>query len=166
MLITLIYLLILAVLLWALRVMLRGAPYLPSKPQAIKEMVEYSQAGPGRAVAELGSGDGRVMIALAKTGAEVVGYENNPLLVWWSRRRIAVAGVGKLAEVRRGNLWKADLSSYDAIVVFGFTHLMDRLGRKINQEGKPKVIVVSNAFRIPSLRETGRGTQTVTYRKP
>jgi protein-L-isoaspartate O-methyltransferase len=159
------YLLVLAGLLYLLRIVLRGAPYLPSKPVAIREMVEYSRAQPGRRIAELGSGDGRVVIALAQAGAQVDGYENNPLLVWWSRRRIAAAGVGDRAQIYRRDLWKVDLAPYDAIVVFGFTHLMDRLGRKISREGKARVIVVSNAFAIPSLRETARGAQTITYRK-
>jgi protein-L-isoaspartate O-methyltransferase len=158
-------LLILAGLLWLLRVLLRGAPYLPSKPAAITEMVRFSGAGRGVHIAELGSGDGRVMIALADAGATVTGYENNPLLVWWSRRRIKAAGLADRAQVRRGDLWKSDLSGYDAIVVFGFTHLMDRLGQKIDREGKPDVVVVSNAFKIPSLRETQRGIQTIVYRK-
>jgi hypothetical protein len=40
---------------------------------------------PGKLVADLGSGDGRLVIALAKSGLKATGYELNPWLVWYSR---------------------------------------------------------------------------------
>ena len=159
----LLQILVLVGLAAVLRILLRGAPYLPSKPMAIREQVEFSEARNGFRIAELGSGDGRVVVALAQAGATVHGYENNPALVAASRRRITAAGVGDRATVTRCDLWKVDYSDYDAVVVFGMSHIMKKLSRKLKSELQPGAIVVSNAFPLPGWNEVARGESAIKY---
>lgn len=159
-------LLIMAALVWTLRILLRGAPYMPSKPQAITEQVKLSGAAPGKKIAEIGSGDGRVAIALAQAGATVDGYENNPVLVRKSRRAAERAGVGELVTFHRRDLWKVNYAGYDAVVVFGFTYLMKRLSKKLAREMKPGTIIVSNAFKIPGWTPVEQGKSVLKYLVP
>ncbi|MBU4142330.1 hypothetical protein KKE99_05680, partial [Patescibacteria group bacterium] len=62
-----------------------GAPYVPIPKNGLDKMVEFANIKFGQKAVDLGSGDGRIMIAMAKAGAIVHGYEINPLLVWWTQ---------------------------------------------------------------------------------
>ena len=65
-----------------------GAPYVATTSLALKKTLELIGPLQGKTAADLGSGDGRVVIALAKAGANAIGFETNPFLVWRSRRGI------------------------------------------------------------------------------
>jgi Protein-L-isoaspartate carboxylmethyltransferase len=72
---------------------LRGAPYIPTKREGVIKMLKLARVRPGCKALDIGSGDGRLVIALAQAGAEAHGCEINPVLVWWSRRKIKAAGL-------------------------------------------------------------------------
>lgn len=57
-----------------------GAPYAPSDEDKIQRMLSLARAAKGDRAVDVGSGDGRVVIALAKIGAHATGYEVNPIL--------------------------------------------------------------------------------------
>lgn len=146
---------LLAVLLTALDVafiwhLLSGAPFVPSKREAVDKILRASAVVPGEKTADLGSGDGRIVIAMARAGAEAHGYEINPLLVWWSRGDIRKAGLEGKAFIHLGSFWKADLSAYRVVTVFGISHIMRRLESKLRKELKPGARAVSNAFQFPT----------------
>lgn len=148
---------------WLLWMFWQGPPYVPSKDAAIREMVDLAGLKQGERVVELGSGDGRLAIALAKQGANVDGYEINPLLVWTARRNARKAGVsGKVRFVRK-NFWRVDLAPYQVATTFGIPHVMEKLGRKLKRECQPGTRVVSNAFPIPGLKRTGRTKRAFRY---
>lgn len=129
--------------------MARGAVYVPSKPGAIAAMIKLGRVKKGRKVAELGCGDGRVVVALAQTGAEVHGYEINPLLVWRAKRAVRRAGLQGRAFIHLKSYWEVDLGVYDVITVYGITYIMKALGHKLRQELRPGSRVVSNYFTFP-----------------
>jgi ribosomal protein L11 methylase PrmA len=58
-----------------------GAPYLPTLRPQITMALDMLDLKKGQTLLELGSGDGRVMMAAAERGWNVIGYELNPLLV-------------------------------------------------------------------------------------
>jgi len=135
---------------FALWLVLSGAPFVPTKVSGVKTMLACCETGPGRKMADIGSGDGRIVMAFARTGAEAHGYEINPLLVWWSRRRIKVAKLETRAFIHWIDLWRVDYSPYDTVTLFGVTHIMKRLEKKLRRELKPGAHVVSIAFRFPT----------------
>ena len=49
-----------------------------------------------------------------------------------------------------GNLWNADLSKSDVILVYGLSPIMDRLSAKLMKEIKPDTLVISNVFQLDS----------------
>ncbi len=150
---TTLILLIMLVLLIGLLVLfvytlLTGAPSVPSKRQAVTDLTALINGRPQRAV-DLGSGDGRLMLAVARAGIPVVGYEINPALVAWTWWRIRRQGLQQVARVRCHSFWRADLSDYDLVVLFGITAIMPRLQEKLQRELRPGAQVISNVFTFP-----------------
>lgn len=128
----------------------RGAIYFPTKPHNVDLMIGLAKLRPGDHVADIGSGDGRIVIACAKLGIYATGYEINPVLVFSSRRAVRKAGLQKYAAIHWKSLWKADLSKYDAIFVYGIPYIMKRLERKLMRESKPGAKIISNIFKFPN----------------
>jgi cyclopropane fatty-acyl-phospholipid synthase-like methyltransferase len=129
----------------------RGAIYDPSSPDKAIHMAELAEISPGESAVDLGSGDGRVVIALAERGAEAHGYEINPLLVLKSRQNIRRAGFEGKAFIHWGSFWRADLSRYDLITVFQVSFVMGRLEAKMKKELSPSARIVSHHWRFPNL---------------
>jgi SAM-dependent methyltransferase len=96
-------------------------------------------------VMDLGSGDGRLIIAAAKRGAQAVGVEYNPELVAFATRNAAVQRVNDRATFIRGDLFEADLSKATVITLFLRLDLNLKLRPKLLTL-RPGTRVVSNTF--------------------
>jgi precorrin-6B methylase 2 len=143
----------------------RGPFYVPTKRSYIPHIISLLALRPGEKMADLGSGNGRVLIALAQSGAEAHGFEHNPFLVWYSRHSVRSAGLEKKAFTHRCNFWHQDLSSFDAVVVYGIPYIMPRLERKLRAELRPGSRVVSNAFPFPNWRPAATYKKLYLYRQ-
>ena len=124
-----------------------GAPFMPTHRKTVRDMVAL--APNARKMADLGSGDGRIVVAFAKAGVAATGFEMNPILTWWSTRKIKKHLLNEIAMVERANFWKRSFEEFDVLTVFGMDHIMAPLERKIKKEMKPGSVVLSNAFRFP-----------------
>uniref|UniRef100_A0A2K5NE83 ATP synthase subunit C lysine N-methyltransferase n=1 Tax=Cercocebus atys TaxID=9531 RepID=A0A2K5NE83_CERAT len=80
-------------------------PFVPATTKQIENVVKMLQCRRGSLV-DIGSGDGRIVIAAAKEGFTAVGYELNPWLVWYSRYRAWREGVHGSAKFYISDLWK------------------------------------------------------------
>lgn len=80
-------------------------PFVPATSKQIENVVKMLQHRRGSLV-DIGSGDGRIVIAAAKEGFPAVGYELNPWLVWYSRYRAWREGVHGSAKFYISDLWK------------------------------------------------------------
>jgi len=130
--------------------LMNGALYVPTDPKMTEDMLDVAMLASGDKLVDLGSGDGRLVIAAAKRGIPAVGYEINPLLVFISRRKARAAGVEELATFYRRDFWHADLSAYSVVMVFGIGHIMARLERKLDKELASGSRVVCNLFALPN----------------
>lgn len=133
-------------------VVLFGAPYLPTLTKQQSEAIKLLDLKPGQQLLELGSGDGRMLVAAAKQGIYAVGYELNPVLVifsWVITRRYR-----KYVTVRWANFWCVKLPQADGIYVFLLHRYMPKLYTKITQEITTSVKVVSFAFPFPQIKHT------------
>lgn len=155
--------LLILLLAFILVIMLRGAPYMPSQGKTVRQMVAMAGVLPGERAIDLGSGDGRVVIALARAGAEAHGYEINPLLVWLGRREIRRAGLGDRAFIHWKDFWSVDFSAFDVVTVFGISHIMRVLGRKCRKELKGGARVVANSFPFPKWPQAKRVGEVYLY---
>lgn len=129
----------------------RGAIYDPSSENETRMMADLADVRRGEKAADLGSGDGRVVIALALKGAEAHGYEINPVLVLVSRSNIRKAGLAGRAFIHWGTFWSKDLSLYALITVFQVGFVMARLEEKLKRELAPGARIVSHYWRFPGL---------------
>ncbi len=128
----------------------RGIFFVPSKKEKIKKMMEFSNIKPGELACDLGSGDGRLVMALAQAGAIVHGYEINPLLVILAKLKIRKTGYSGRAFIHWKNFWKEDFSKFDVVAIYGMNFVMKRLEKKLRQGLRPNARVVSNAFPFPN----------------
>jgi len=136
----------------------RGAIYDPSTQEETVVMADVAAVAFGEKAADLGSGDGRVVIALARRGAEAHGFEVNPILVHVARRNIRRAGLEGRAFIHWRSFWRADLSTFDIITVFQVSFVMGRLEAKVKRELAAGARIVSHYWRFPTLLpETARG---------
>ena len=129
-------------------VVLFGAPYVPTLSKQQQTALDLLDLKPGQTLLELGSGDGRMLVAAAKRGITAVGYELNPILVAWTW--LITRRYRKLVKVRLANFWVVSLPKCDGIYVFLLDRYMEKLHTKITQEISSPVKVVSFAFKIPN----------------
>jgi len=124
-----------------------GAPFLPTLKKQVKPAMKLLDLKPGSTLLELGSGDGRVLLAAAQQGINAVGYELNPLLVIYSR--LKTFKYRKHVKIYWGNYWRETWPPTDGIFVFLLQPYMEKLNKKIMQTYKDPVKLVSFAFAIP-----------------
>lgn len=127
-----------------------GAPWLPLRRRDIPDGFSLVDITSKDTVIDLGSGDGRILAEAAKRGATVIGYELNPFLVWWSRRRLRPYSLQ--STVYRKNLLSADLSQATVIYIFGITSIMPLIAKKLREECRPGTKIISFAFELPGLK--------------
>ncbi|MFA5813833.1 MAG: class I SAM-dependent methyltransferase [Patescibacteria group bacterium] len=118
--------------------------------ESVLNMVALAKVKTGDKMVDLGSGDGRIVIAFAREGLEAHGYDNNPILVWLSRRKIKRAGLQDRAFIHFQSFWRADLSRFSIVTLFGMSHIMSGLEKKLKKELPLGARVLSNAFRFPN----------------
>lgn len=124
-----------------------GAPFLPSKDRYIEQSLDMLGLQAGQHLLELGSGDGRVLVAAAKRGIHATGYEINPLLFsysWLRSRRYHA-----LITLKFGNYWSKPLPEADGIYVFLLQPYMAKLDAKLTAEIHKPTKLLSYVFRIP-----------------
>ncbi len=126
-----------------------GAPFQPSSNKATNEILELAKVKKGQKTADLGSGNGKIVIEFAKRGAEAHGFEINPLLVLWSRHKIKNLGL-KNAFIHWKNFMKQDFSDFDIVTSFQISYVMPELEKKLQRELKPKSKVISNTWKFPT----------------
>ncbi len=126
----------------------KGVPFVPSDRKRIAAMLQLAGDLKGKRVIDMGSGDGRVVIAFARAGAHVDGFEINPVLALWSYLWLFLRSLH--AHIYMKSYWHADLSQYDIVVIFGLPPMMPALEQKLMHELRPDAIVLSNSFKLPT----------------
>lgn len=127
-----------------------GAPYVPTPMKKVNFMINLAKIKKGDKIADLGSGDGRLLVEAAKKGAYTYGVEINPGLVFFSLLAILKAKVQSKAKVRWGSLYNLDYSKYDVVFVAGFIEMMKILEKRFSKELKKGTKVICYAFPLPN----------------
>jgi Methyltransferase domain len=119
--------------------------WIPTTYPLVDKMLDLAAVTANDFLIDLGSGDGRTVIAAAKRGAKALGIEYNPEMVELSRRNAAKEGVADKAEFIEGDVFETDFSKATVITLFLLPELNLRLRPKI-LDMTPGVRVVSNSF--------------------
>ncbi|XP_041914194.1 ATP synthase subunit C lysine N-methyltransferase isoform X2 [Alosa sapidissima] len=107
-------------------------PYVPATSVQVENVLKVLRCRSGSLV-DIGSGDGRIVIAAAKKGFRAVGFELNPWLVWYSRYKAWREGVHHSTSFYISDLWKME-------------QLEDKLGKELQNSAR----VVACRFPFPS----------------
>ena len=127
-------------------------PYFQTSRYRVETMVELADAKPGEKAADLGSGDGRIVIAFAKTGTQMDGYEIDDELGKLSIKTLAELNITN-AFILKKDFWEEDLSKYDIICCYPMPTVMGRLERKLQEELKPGSRILLNYFPFKHWKE-------------
>jgi SAM-dependent methyltransferase len=122
--------------------------WVPTPPELVEKMLDMAKVGPNDIVMDLGSGDGRNIIAAAKRGATAIGVEYNPDMVALSNRLAKEAGVAGKATFVEGDMYTADISKATVMALFLLPDNLRKLTDKF-MALKPGSRLVLNTFAIP-----------------
>ncbi len=119
--------------------------WVPTPQALVEKMLDMAKVTSKDYVIDLGSGDGRTVIAAANRGARALGIEYNPEMVELSKQRAAREGVGDRARFVKADLFESDFSEATVITMFLLPDINRQLRPKILSL-KPGTRVVSNTF--------------------
>ncbi|XP_046726207.1 ATP synthase subunit C lysine N-methyltransferase isoform X1 [Silurus meridionalis] len=124
-------------------------PYLPSSGVQTQNVLKLLQ-GRGGCLADLGSGDGRLVFAASSLGFQCTGFEINSILIGYARARARWRKIPTTtARFVNEDFWKTDLSRYKTLTVFLAPGVMEVLGRKLEQELAHDARVIACRFPFP-----------------
>ncbi|KAK5613536.1 hypothetical protein CRENBAI_020242 [Crenichthys baileyi] len=138
-------------------------PFVPATTAQVGNVLNVLRTRSGTLV-DIGSGDGRIVIAAAKCGFQASGLELNPWLVWYSRYKAWREGVHRSTSFHISDLWKASFAQYSNVVIFGVPQMMDQLELKLASELPSSAKVVACRFPFPTWvpeSTEGEGIDTV-----
>jgi predicted RNA methylase len=144
-------LLVFLIVFWGPRVMKTtkdGAPFVAMEPEVVERVMEIAKVGKGDVFYELGSGDGRLVIAAAMRGAEAYGVEIDKLRVWYSRVWISLLRL-KNAKIICGDIFKTDLRKADVVCLYLLQETNEKIQQKLEKQLKKGTRVISVAFDFP-----------------
>ncbi len=121
--------------------------WIPSPPGMVEMMLDMAQVSDRDFVVDLGSGDGRNVIAAAKRGARARGVEYNPKLVELSKRAAVAQGVADKASFVQGDMFEADVSDASVLVLFLVPDNLRKLAPTLF-DLKAGTRIVSNTYEI------------------
>lgn len=122
--------------------------FVGTKDEIAARMIALSDPQPGETVADLGSGDGRLVIRAVKErpGVKGFGVDLDAKLVRESNANAFLAEVGDRAKFTQKNVFDADLSRVDVIYMWLFPELQRLLRPKILREARPGTRIVTQMF--------------------
>lgn len=124
-----------------------AGPYVPTPWPIVDELLKLANIKKGEYLIDLGSGDGRLVIAAAKRyGAQGHGIDIQADLVKKATAAAAAEGVADRVRFITGDLFQADMSKADVITVYLLPSIMDKLVPKLMKELKPGARVVSHDY--------------------
>jgi len=128
-------------------------PYVPTTEEAVRAMLKLADVKKADIVYDLGCGDGRIVIAAAKTyGARGVGIDIDPDRIQEARENAKKAGVANLVRFEENDLFQANFREATVVTLFLLPSINLKLRPKLLQNLKPGTRVVSNTFDMGTWR--------------
>jgi len=123
------------------------APFLATPTDVVDRMLTLAAVGPQDIVYDLGSGDGRIVIAAAqKFGARGVGVDIDPLRVQEAQANAKRAGVEHLVTFRVQDALDTDVSDATVVALYLVSALNVKLRPRLTALLRPGARIVSHNF--------------------
>ncbi|XP_006626872.1 ATP synthase subunit C lysine N-methyltransferase isoform X1 [Lepisosteus oculatus] len=130
-------------------------PYLPSSTIQTQNVMKLLEGRKG-CLADLGSGDGRLVFAASSLGLQSTGFEINSILLTYARSKAWWKGIPTYkATFVNKDFWKTDLSRYNNVTVFLAPGVMEVLEKKLLAELPDGARVISCRFPFPHWPSVG-----------
>jgi len=126
--------------------------WVPTPRALVEKMLDLAGVTARDFVVDLGSGDGRLVIAAAKRGARALGVEYDAYMVALAERNAAAAGVADKARFVRGDMFEADFSQASVLALFLLPANLRKLTPKF-LELAAGTRIVNNGYRIDGWEE-------------
>ncbi len=141
------------------------APFVATDTEVVDAMLGLARVRPGERVVDLGSGDGRILIAAARShGAGGLGVDIDPERVRESIANARAAGVSGRVQFRRQDLFETPLDRADVITLYLSNEVNLQLRERLLEQARPGTRIVSHDFDMGEWRPDGRqrvGTSNV-----
>jgi len=123
------------------------APYVPTAMPVVKAMLDMANVGPADIVYDLGSGDGRLVIAAAQhhNAKKAVGIDIDPVRIKESDENAKAAGVADRAVFREEDLFRSNFSDATVVTMYLLPEMITRL-RPTLQNLTPGSRIVTHTF--------------------
>jgi SAM-dependent methyltransferase len=123
------------------------APFVASPEMIVEEMLRLAEIGKDDVIYDLGSGDGRIVLAAARLyGARGIGFELDPDLVRRSTESARRAGIAHLVEFRQQDVLTVDLSPATVVTIYLSRDANLKLRPALRSQLRPGSRVVSHDF--------------------
>ncbi len=123
-------------------------PYVPTPTAVVEKMLDVTNVGPGDYVIDLGSGDGRIVIAAAKRGAFGHGIDLNPVRVREAEENAVKEGVADRVIFIEGDLFEADFSRANVVTMYLLSTVNLKLRPYLLENLRPGSRIVSHDFNM------------------
>ena len=126
------------------------APYVPTPPIVVRDMLKLSGACPDDVLYDLGCGDGRILFAAVEEFGvkRAVGYDLNATMCEAVQVKIDERGLGDRIKVVNGNFFNADLTPATLVTLYLTTSGNSKLRPKMENELRKGARVVSHDFQV------------------
>lgn len=137
------------------------APYVPTKMDQIRKILKLAGVQKGKKFYELGSGDGRVVVAAAKLKAYSVGIEQSLLRVIMSRLKAS-----QLKNIRfiHGNIFAGNYFDADIVYIYLLPNGVKKLEEKLEKELKKGSIVITQTYHFANWKPFKKAGNFWLYR--
>jgi len=130
----------------------RGSPFVPIKTHRLETITQFIK--PGDKVADLGAGDGRILIEAINKGAKLAAGWELDAFVWlrakWNINR-SPANKSKI-QLHFGDFWHANLSTFNVIYLYQMTKHLGNFQTKLLPQLKKGTLIISPDYQIPGLK--------------
>jgi len=121
-------------------------PYVPTPSLVVEKMLDLAGVQPGDYLIDLGSGDGRIVIAAAKRGAIAHGIDIDPLRIDEANKNARDAGVSDKVIFVEGDIFSADFSRADVITLYLLHSINLKLRPQLLEKMRPGTRIISHDF--------------------
>ncbi|MDX6751586.1 class I SAM-dependent methyltransferase [Geminicoccaceae bacterium 1502E] len=127
--------------------MFLAVPFVPSEEDVVEAMLTLAGVGSKDVLYDLGSGDGRIVIAAARDrGTRCVGIEIDPLRIADAMEQAGWAGVECLVDFVEDDIFAADFSEATVVTLYLLESVNVDLRPRLLAQLRPGARIVSHAF--------------------
>jgi SAM-dependent methyltransferase len=122
-------------------------PFVPTPKEVVAAMLKLGGVKSGDVIYDLGSGDGRIVIAAAEQfHTRGVGIDINPERIQEATENARKAGVNNLVQFRQADLFSTDISEATVVTLYLLPSVNLKLRPKLLHDLKPGTRIVSHSF--------------------